>query len=172
MLKENMAVSICRNSDQVQESMAALARSDFDMNRVSVVGHAFGKREGLAACYDDGDQLKCWGIHGDFWNELSTNIRKWVLLSSPGTGPLIVIGPIALGIVAVLDNSAIFSGLSVLSATLYSMGLAKERAQDYEEALRNGCYLLIVHGPAQEIMCAKQVLKTSGGVRAGGGAKR
>ena len=88
-------------------------------------------------------------------------IRDWVFFTCPGTGSLLVIGPISLWVVAILKNSAIFSGLSVLGAMLYSMGLARDSVQDYEEALRKGSYLLIVHGPSQEVMEAKRILKSA-----------
>ncbi|MEJ2108737.1 MAG: hypothetical protein P8Z37_02275 [Acidobacteriota bacterium] len=71
-----------------------------------------------------------------------------------------MIGPISLWIVAVLDNSSIFGSLSILGATLYSMGLAKDSVQDYEQALRKGSYLLIVHGPSHEVTQAKRILKS------------
>lgn len=160
MVKENAAVSICMNPDQVQKAVVNLEKFGFNIKRISVIGKAYGEKQELAAYYEQGDSLRCWGKQSNFWNRLCTLIRDWVLFSCPSTGALLVIGPISLWIVAVLDNSAIFGGLSVLGATLYSMGLAKDSVQDYEEALRKGSYLLIVHGPSQEVMQAKRILKS------------
>jgi len=71
---------------------------------------------------------------------------------------MLVSGPLAMWIVAALDNAAIFSNLSVFGATLYSIGIPKERVQYYEAALKDGHYLLIAHGPAREILRAKGFL--------------
>jgi hypothetical protein len=160
MVKENATVSICANPDQVQKAVVDLERYGFDIKRISVIGKAYGEKQELAAYYKQGDKLKCWGKQSDFWNRLCILIRDWIFFSCPGTGALLVIGPVSLWIIAVLDNSSIFGGLSVLGATLYSMGLAKDSVQDYEEALRKGSYLLIVHGPSQEVMQAKRILKS------------
>jgi hypothetical protein len=161
MIKENAAVSICANPDQLQGAVVELKKFGFDIKRISVVGKAYEKKQELTAYYEQGDTLKCWGKQSDFWNRLCAIIQDWVFFSCPGTGSLLVIGPISLWVVAVLKNSAIFSGLSVLGAMLYSMGLAKDSVQDYEEALRKGSYLLIVHGPSQEVMEAKRILKSA-----------
>ena len=160
MVKENTAVSICSNPDQVQETVTDLEKFGFDVKRISIIGKAYREQKEIAAFYSHDSALKCWGKQGDFWNRICSRIREWVLFSCPGTGALLVIGPISLWIVAVLDNSSIFGGLSILGATLYSMGLAKDSVQDYEQALRKGGYLLIVHGPSNEVTQAKRILKS------------
>ena len=161
MLEENTTVSIYSNPDQVQEVLIELNEHGFDLKRVSIVGKAYRDQKELVAYYKQGDKLKCWGERSEFWNGLRGMLREWVQFSSPGAGVLLVVGSIAVWVVAVLDNSAIFFGMSALGATLYSMGLARDRVQDCEEALRNGSYLLIVHGPAQEVMKAKRIIKSA-----------
>lgn len=160
-MEENTTVTIYSNPDQVQSALVQLEKFGFDLNRISVIGKAYRDQKELAAYYEQDKKLKCWGERSEFWNRLSSVIRKWVLFSCPGTGSLLVVGPIAVWIVAVLNNSAIFVGLSALGATLYSMGLAKDRVQDCEESLRKGSYLLIVHGPAQEVTQAKKILQSA-----------
>jgi hypothetical protein len=161
MLHENATVAIYANPSQAQKAITALAKSGFDLKRLSVVGKAYREQKELAAYYWQGEHLKCWGEQSGFWNRLASMIRGWALFSIPDTGPLLVIGSLALWIVVVLDNSAIFSGLSALGATLYSMGLTKDSIQDYEEALRKGNYLVVVHGPAQEVMRAKKIFRSA-----------
>lgn len=161
MLEENTTVTIYEKPDQVQGGVKELEKFGFDLKRVSVIGKAYRDPEELIAYYRQGDKLKCWGDRSEFWNGLCSMIREWVLFSCPGTGSLLVVGPIAVWVVAVLNNSAIFIGMSALGATLYSMGLARDRVQDCEEALRKGSYLLIVHGPAEEVIQAKRILQSA-----------
>jgi hypothetical protein len=161
MLHENAAIAIYANPNQAQKAVTALARSGFDLKRLSVIGKAYREQKDLAAYYRQGEYMKCWGEHSNFWNRLSSMLRGWALFSIPGTGPLLVVGSLALWIVVVLDNSAIFGGLSALGATLYSMGLTKDTVQDYEEAIRKGSYLVVIHGPAREVMRAKKIFKSA-----------
>ena len=160
MLEENTTVTIYSSPDQVQEGVVELEKFGFDLKKVSVIGKVYKDQKELFAFYRQGDKLKCWGERSEFWNGLCRTTREWVLFSCPGTGSLLVVGPIAEWVVAVLNNSAIFVGMSVLGATLYSMGLARDRVQDCEEALRKGNYLLIVYGPAEEVKRAKKILKS------------
>jgi hypothetical protein len=160
MLHDNAAVAIFADPGQAQNVIAELARSGFDLKRLSVAGKAYREQNELVAYYRQGDQMKCWGERSGFWNRLCSMIRGWALFSSPGTGLLLVVGPLALWIVLALENSPIFGGLSAFGAMLYSMGLAKDSVQDYEEALRKGNYLVIVHGPAKEVMRAKRIIKS------------
>lgn len=159
MSKENTAISIYSNPDQIEEAVMELEGSGFDIKRISIIGKVYGDHPGLTALYEEGNRLKFRGKQSDLWNRLCALIRAWVLFRCPDTGALLALGPVSLWIVAVIDNSAIFNNLSVLGAMLYSMGLAKDSLQDYEEALRKGGYLLIVHGPSQEVTQAKRILK-------------
>ena len=161
MLEENTTVTIYANPDQIQVGVRALEKVGFDLKRISVIGKAYRDSKELIAYYRQGDKLACCGERSEFWNGLCRMIREWVLFSCPGTGSLLVVGSIAVWVVAVLNNSAIFVGMSPLGATLYSMGLARDRVQDFEEALRKGSYLLIVHGPAEEVIQAKRILKSA-----------
>ena len=160
MLEENTTVTIYSSPDQVQGGVMELEKFGFDLNKVSVIGKVYRDQKELCAFYRQGNELRYWGERSEFWNGLCSMIREWVLFNCPGTGSLMIIGPIAEWVVAVLNNSAIFVGMSVLGATLYSMGLARDRVQDCEEALRKGNYLLIVYGPAKEVTRAKRILKS------------
>jgi hypothetical protein len=161
MLKQNALVTIYSNPGEAQEAVMALAKSGFDLERLSVAGKAYRERKELVAYYREGDHMKCWGDLGYFWNGISSMIRGWTLLRMPDRDPLIVVGHLALWVVVALDNSAIFGGLSAFGATLYSMGFSKNSVHDYEEALRKGNYLVVIHGPAQEVTRAKKIFESA-----------
>ena len=161
MLQQNALVTVYSNPSEAQEAVMALATSGFDLDRLSVIGKAYRERKELVAYYQEGEHMKCWGDLGDFWNGITSMVQGWALFRMPERDPLLVVGALAMWIVVALDNSAIFGGLSALGATLYSMGLAKNSVHDYEEALRKGNYLVVVHGPAQEVMRAKKIFRSA-----------
>jgi hypothetical protein len=160
MSKQNAFVAIYTNPADVQEAVLALSRSGFDLERLSVVGKAYRKREDLVAIYQEGDHMKCRGDLDYFWNGISSMIQGWALLRMPNQDPVLVAGQLALWIGVAMDNSAIFGGLSSFGATLYTMGLSKNSITDYEEALKKSRYLVVIHGPAQEVTRAKKIFKS------------
>jgi hypothetical protein len=158
MLQENAMVVIYNDPQRTREAVKELERAGFNLNQLSLVGIVRPGKRVAVACYSDGSYIKCWGDRSTLWNSLCSAIKGWAFLSLPGIGPMLVSGPLALWIVAALENAAIFSNLSAFGATLYSIGIPKDKVQDYETALREGNYLLVAHGPAREIKRARQVL--------------
>jgi hypothetical protein len=158
MLQENATVAVYTDPHKAREAVKELERMGFNLNQLSLAGIVTPGRQTAVACYSDGTCIKCWGELSSLWNSLCSVIEGWAFLCLPGIGPMLVCGPLALWIVAALDNAAIFSNLSVFGATLYSIGIPRERVQYYEAALKDGKYLLIAHGPAREITHARRIL--------------
>ena len=165
MLQENVLVVVYMDPQRASEAVKELERTGFNLGQLSLAGIVAPGREMAVACYSDGTRLKCWGELSSLWNSLCSVIEGWAFLSLPGIGPMLVSGPLAMWIVAALENAAIFSNLSAFGATLYSIGIPKERVQYYEAALKDGNYLLIAHGPAREISRARSVLASIDGAR-------
>ena len=165
MLQENALVAVYTDPQRAGEAVRELEKTGFNLSQLSLASIVAPGKGAAAACYSDGTHVKCWGEPGSLWNSLRLVIKGWAFLSLPGIGPMLVSGPLAMWIVAALDNAAIFSNLSVFGATLYSIGIPKERVQYYEAALKDGHYLLIAHGPAREILHARMVLASIDGAR-------
>ena len=165
MLQENALVAVYTDPQRAGEAVRELEKTGFNLSQLSLASIVAPGKGAAAACYSDGTHVKCWGEPGSLWNSLRSVIKGWAFLSLPGIGPMLVSGPLAMWIVAALDNAAIFSNLSVFGATLYSIGIPKERVQYYEAALKDGHYLLIAHGPAREILRARRVLASIDGAR-------
>ena len=157
MLQENAMVAVYRDPHRAREVLKELEGTGFNLNQLSLVRVIKPERQTTVACYSDGNHVEFWGEPNSLWNSLSSVTRGWAFLSLPGIGPMLVSGPLALWIVAALENAAIFSNLSVFGATLYSIGIPKDRVQYYEAALKDGNYLLVAQGPAREIMMARKV---------------
>jgi hypothetical protein len=163
MLQENALVAVYTDPQRAGEAVRELEKTGFNLSQLSLASIIAPGRGAAVACYSDGTQVKCWGEPSSMWNSLRSVIKGWAFLSLPGIGPMLVSGPVAMWIVAALDNAAIFSNLSVFGATLYSIGIPKERVQYYEAALKDGNYLLIAHGPAREVSRARRVLTSIDG---------
>ncbi|MEI9973936.1 MAG: hypothetical protein WDO73_18920 [Ignavibacteriota bacterium] len=67
-------------------------------------------------------------------------------------------GPVIAWIVGALEGAAVVGGLSAVGAGLYSMGIPKDSVLQYELALKTDQFLLMVHGTAQEVQTARDIL--------------
>jgi hypothetical protein len=59
----------------------------------------------------------------------------------------------------VLENEAVFGGLSALGAALYGLGIPKDAVLRCEAAVRMDKLLLIAHGAVDEVGKAREILK-------------
>lgn len=84
----------------------------------------------------------------------------------PGIGPLVMAGPIVAWIAGALEGAVIVGGLSALGAGLYSIGIPNESILQYETSLKAGKFMLVVHGTADEVTRAQEILSTSGASKA------
>jgi hypothetical protein len=61
-----------------------------------------------------------------------------------------------------LEGAVAFGGLSALGAGLYSIGIPKDSIINYETSIKSDKFLLVVHGSADELAKAKDILKSTG----------
>ena len=55
-----------------------------------------------------------------------------------------------------------FGGLTALGAGIYSIGIPKDRVLQYETEVKNGKFMLVLHGTPAEVAGAHGILSTSG----------
>lgn len=77
----------------------------------------------------------------------------------PGVGPLVVDGPMVTWIVGALEGAVVVGGMSVLGAGLFSMGIPKDSIIKYETAIKADKFMVVAHGPKEEVQRAKALLK-------------
>jgi len=102
--------------------------------------------------------MASWGKFGAFWGWIWGLLFGSAFLFVPGIGPVMVAGPIVTWIIGALQSALIVGGLSAVGAGLISMGIPKDSALKYETALKADKFLLLVHGTADEVSKAKDIL--------------
>jgi hypothetical protein len=160
--KTNSVVAVFGAHDQAEKAIRDLQKDGYDMKKLSIVGKDYHKEEHVVGYYTTGDRMLYWGkigaFWGGFWGLLLGNAFFWV----PGIGPLLVAGPLVIWIIAALEEAAVVGGLSALGAGLYSIGIPKKSVMLYETEVKSGKLLLVVHGTAQEVERAKDLLDQTG----------
>ncbi len=76
----------------------------------------------------------------------------------PGLGPILVAGPLVAWIIGALEGAVVVGGVSAVGAGLASIGIPKNSILKYDLALKTDKYLLLVHGPADEVLKAKKII--------------
>jgi len=150
-------VMVCQSPEEADQALRELLAAGFGYGAVSVAARDGG--ESIACYYRAGGAMRCRGVSEGFWNRAWETLPGGALLRSPESGGVLVAGRLAEWVIAALEHTAIFSGLSALGAALYSIGISKEAIAAYEAALAGGRYLVVTHGPAGEVARAKQLLR-------------
>ena len=162
MTKPDIAVAVYDTHTKAEDAVKALQRAGFDMTKVSIIGRGYHTDEHVVGFLNAGDRAKVFGKFGAFWGGLMGVLFGSAMMFIPVVGHLIVLGPLAAALVGGLEGAVVVGGLSALAGALMAVGIPKDSVLRYETALKADKFLLVVHGDAQEIKRAHELLKTSG----------
>ena len=102
----------------------------------------------------NGDVNRTWV--GGVFGLLPGSAVLWI----PGFGPLIVVGSLASMLIGGAGSAAVGAAGSALGA-LTGLSVSEQQIHRYEEQVRGGGFLLIAHGHASEVECARVALERS-----------
>jgi uncharacterized membrane protein len=160
MQQENLAVSIFKSHQDAEAAVKTLERAGINLKQLSIVGRDYHTEEHVVGYYNSGDRIKYWGKNGAFWGAIWGWLFGAAFFFIPGLGPMLIAGPLVSGIVGALEGAVVVGGLSALGAALYGIGIPKNSVLEYEAALKAEKFLLLVHGTAEEVARAKEVLQS------------
>ncbi len=158
----DIAVAIYDTHTQAENAVKELQRAGFDMKKISIVGKDYHTEEHVVGFLNAGDRAKIFGKMGAFWGGLMGILFGSAMLFIPVVGHVIVLGPLAAALFSGLEGAVMVGGASALIGALVSVGIPKDSVLRYETALKAEKFMLVVHGDAQEIDRARELLKTSG----------
>lgn len=162
MSKKNAGVAILNTHAEAENAVKELQRSGFDLKKLSIVGKDYHTEENVVGYYNAGDRMYYWGKMGAFWGYIWGVLFGSAFFLIPGIGPLVVAGPLVAYIVAGLESAVVIGGLTALGAGLYSIGIPKDSIIKYETAIKSDKFILVVHGSADELTRAKEIMKSLG----------
>ncbi len=151
--KENVTVAVYQSHSAVEAAIRELRKSGFDWRKISVAGR------------DYRDRATSPNHLGAFWTAIWGMLSDWDMFAISDIGLVFVAGPLAEWSAAGMENASLFGGLSALGAGLYSIGIPKSRILQYESALKEDKYLVVVHGSADEVNHAREILEGIDGLR-------
>ena len=161
MSETNAVVAVYKTHEGAEEAIKELQRSGIDLHALSIIGKNTHTDEHVVGYYNTGDRMKYWGKTGAFWGGFWGLLFGSAFFAIPGTGPVLVAGPVVAWIVGALEGAAVVGGLSAVGAGLYSMGIPKDSVLQYEMALKTDQFLLMVHGTAKEVEAAWAIIEST-----------
>ena len=150
---------------EAESAVRKLAGAGLDMKHFSIVGQGYHSEEKVIGFYNTGDRIAFWGQNGALWGGLWGLFVGGMMLTVPGVGPVVVLGHLAAMVFGALQGAVVVGGASALGAALFSIGLPRDSIIQYEEALKANGFLVIAHGPAEEMARAKAILESAHATR-------
>ena len=158
MPDNNSTVAIYNSHTDAEAAIKELQQAGFNMKKLSIFGKDYHTEENVVGYYNTGERMATWGKFGAFWGWIWGLLFGSAFLFVPGIGPVMIAGPIVTWVIGALETALVVGGLSALGAGLVSMGIPKDSALKYETAIKADKFLLLVHGTADEINKAKDIL--------------
>jgi hypothetical protein len=166
MRNENAVVAVYGSPTEIVGAVRDLRSAGFDTAKLSMV--AMDKRQEwrVVGYYLNGSHPRYWGEPGKFYDEIWRVLNGWAFFHIPGIGPVLVAGPLAEWIVTALNNAPFLANMSAVGMGIYNLGISRDHVSRYEDALRAGKQLLLVHGSVREVTWAKEIIHEPGDARA------
>jgi hypothetical protein len=131
MPEPNVAVVVFADRFEAKAAWAALSSAGFNEDSLSLVC-----RKGLPL----------------------DNAEAYSVFFLPDVGEIFVVGPMEAWLIAVMANATMFGELSAFGAGLYTIGVSRRMAMQYEAELRANKYLLIANGSTEDVTRAVRIL--------------
>jgi len=158
MSQKNAVAAIYETHEQAEQAVKELEEAGVNIKSLSIVGRGTHTDEHVVGYYTSGDRMKYWGEVGAFWGGFWGLLFGSGLFFIPGLGPILAAGPIVAWIVAGLEGAVVVGGVSAIGAGLISLGIPKDSVLKYDVALKTDKYVLAVHGTAEEVDKAKDII--------------
>jgi len=160
---KSTTVGIFNSHQNAEDTVRSLKATGFKMDQLSIVGKDQSEDQG-SAYYHNGEQMKTWGKQGAFWGGIWGLLMGSAFFALPGFGPLLVAGPLAVGILGALEGATAVGNLSALGAGLFSFGIPEKNLTRYEAAIRDGNFVLLAHLNPEEIEQARALFQKNGAI--------
>jgi hypothetical protein len=161
-MPEQSVVGVYDTMAQAEGAVRKLDEARFPITHVSIVSQNPQTEKEVVGYISVEDVAQEGLITGAWAGGLLGLLAGAAFLWIPGFGPLIVAGKLAsllLGVLSGMEGAVIGGAYGGVLGALAGWGVSKEHIFKYEEHVRAGKHLLIVHGNAEEVARAHSILR-------------
>ncbi|GAA4435903.1 general stress protein [Bremerella cremea] len=149
-MSNQCVVAIYDDFTVAQEAIHTLDQSKFPSEQVSLVANSVHQDLPTTENLQYGDESERDAVMGAGVGGLVGFFMAAPLLTIPGFGLMLIGGPLAVGI-----TGAIVGGLL---GSMMGWGVHEDHVAEYENAVREGSFLVVANGDPFEVDYAKQIL--------------
>jgi hypothetical protein len=153
-------VRVFATHTDAEQAIRAIAKSGFDMKKLSLIGKGYHTEEHPIGFYTAGNRIKTWGSTGAFWGGVWGLLFAPAVFFLPGVGLVALVGPIVAALISALEGAVMVGGVSAIGAALTTVGVSKPDAVRYDRALKSDNFVLLVHGSIEETAQVDRLLET------------
>lgn len=156
---DRAVIGVFADLDSAQAAVERLAAAGFPIDHISVLGMDLRSETRLSGYVTTGDIAGPSAATGAWVGGLFGLLTGSALLFVPGAGPLIVLGPLAAAAIGAAQGALVAGGVGAILGHF----VAKQHIPRYQQLVRAGSYLVVVHGAEPDVARAQQVLADAGG---------
>ncbi len=168
-MRHDIVVAAYDTHEGAEAAIRTVAANGLELTRFSIVGRGYHSEEQVVGFYGVGDRIRFWGTRGACWGGLWGLLFGGLFLTIPMVGAVVILGPLAAMVFAAIESAVegavVVGGLGALGAALYGLGIPHDGVLLYERALKADQFLVVVHGPPEQIAKARLVLHEKGPVQ-------
>lgn len=156
---QDMVVGTFDTHDQAEQVVRRLIDAGVPANHVSILTRGLQMREQIQGYVTAGDVAAEGARTGVWTGGLFGLLAGTAFLWAPTLGPLLILGPLATAGVGALEGGAVGG----LLGALLGKQMEKDRVAKIQTALEGGKFVVVVHGPPQELELVRRVMGENGG---------
>ena len=158
VITEQSVVGVFTTFAEAEAAIRRLDQADFPINQVSIIGQDLKCEKDIQGYVTAGDVAKTGAVTGAWVGGLFGLLIGAAFVWVPGFGPLIVAGPFAAAMLGGVEGAATGAAGAGLLGALIGWGVSHKHILKYEDHLRGGRYLVVVHGDHEDVKSAHEVL--------------
>ncbi len=159
---DSSCVAIYGDHEGVEAALGLLEKGSVECRNISVIASAEEAPDCSVGLAMTGERVVLRGRQSSFWGGVRQRLPEISLFVIPAVGSIVVAGALGAVLVTVLEE--VLNGLNIFRVTLSRVGVPSESVIAYENAIKEGAYLLIVQGDVREAERTHNLL-LSGGAR-------
>jgi hypothetical protein len=155
---DHAVIAVFTDLDAAEQAVMELTKRDFPVDRISIVGKNMESEIRVSGFVTTGDVAGSGAATGAWVGGLFGILSGAAMLFIPGLGLLVVLGPLAAAAVGAAEGALLGGAVGAVLGHF----VAKKHLPKYEEFVRTGNYLLVVHGTEEEVARAQELLTELG----------
>jgi hypothetical protein len=159
MIAESSVVAVYEHMDKAEEAVQQLGKGGFPIQHVSIIAQDLGSEKKIHGFVTSCDVAKSSARTGAWLGGIFGLLVGAAFLWVPGVGPLVVAGSLSSALLGGLEGAVTGAAAAGVFGWLASIGISKQHILKYEQSVKAGKYLVIAHGPPDDVNKAKKILE-------------